>query len=82
MSVMLDAERLPRHVAVIMDGNGRWARRRGLDRVAGHRRGAPGRIIYLACLGEEQPDEETLCRRRLRRVVRVGLDQPLRPDAG
>jgi len=29
----------PRHVAVIMDGNGRWARRRGLPRAAGHRRG-------------------------------------------
>jgi undecaprenyl diphosphate synthase len=28
---------LPRHVAIIMDGNGRWARRRGLPRVAGHR---------------------------------------------
>jgi undecaprenyl diphosphate synthase len=30
---------IPRHVAVIMDGNGRWARRRGLPRVAGHRAG-------------------------------------------
>ena len=29
----------PRHVAVIMDGNGRWARRHGLPRIAGHRRG-------------------------------------------
>ncbi|MBX2867482.1 MAG: isoprenyl transferase [Acidiferrobacterales bacterium] len=29
----------PRHIAVIMDGNGRWARQRGLPRVAGHRRG-------------------------------------------
>lgn len=33
------AERRPRHVAVIMDGNGRWARRRGLPRIEGHRRG-------------------------------------------
>lgn len=32
-------ERRPRHVAVIMDGNGRWARRRGLPRIEGHRRG-------------------------------------------
>ncbi|MGQ7791913.1 isoprenyl transferase [Faunimonas sp. B44] len=32
-------ERLPRHVAIIMDGNGRWARARGLPRVEGHRRG-------------------------------------------
>ncbi|HEV2762131.1 MAG TPA: isoprenyl transferase [Pyrinomonadaceae bacterium] len=32
-------ERLPRHVAVIMDGNGRWAAQRGMPRVAGHRAG-------------------------------------------
>ena len=31
---------LPRHVAIIMDGNGRWAQARGLPRIAGHRRGA------------------------------------------
>ncbi len=36
----LDPERVPRHVAVIMDGNGRWAARRGLPRIAGHRAGA------------------------------------------
>jgi len=35
----LDPTRLPRHVAVIMDGNGRWAQRRGLSRIEGHRRG-------------------------------------------
>jgi undecaprenyl diphosphate synthase len=35
----IDLERLPRHVAVIMDGNGRWARERLLPRVAGHRAG-------------------------------------------
>ena len=35
----LDPARLPRHVAIIMDGNGRWARRRHLPRVAGHRAG-------------------------------------------
>ena len=32
--------RVPRHVAIIMDGNGRWAEQRGLPRVAGHRAGA------------------------------------------
>ncbi len=38
---ILDGERgLPRHVAIIMDGNGRWAVKRGLPRLAGHRRGA------------------------------------------
>jgi len=32
--------RLPQHVAIIMDGNGRWAKRRGLPRLAGHKQGA------------------------------------------
>ena len=32
-------ERLPRHVAIIMDGNGRWAKREGLARIFGHRKG-------------------------------------------
>ena len=35
----IDFTRLPRHVAIIMDGNGRWARRRRLPRVSGHRAG-------------------------------------------
>ena len=35
----LDLQRLPQHVAIIMDGNGRWAQRRHLPRVAGHRAG-------------------------------------------
>ena len=35
----IDGSRLPRHIAVIMDGNGRWAQRRHLPRVAGHRAG-------------------------------------------
>ena len=32
-------QRLPRHVAIVMDGNGRWAQKRFLPRVAGHRQG-------------------------------------------
>jgi undecaprenyl diphosphate synthase len=36
---VLDHDRLPRHVAIIMDGNGRWAQRRGLTRIEGHKRG-------------------------------------------
>lgn len=36
----VDSLRLPRHIAVIMDGNGRWAARRGLPRTAGHKAGA------------------------------------------
>jgi len=35
----IDVERLPRHVAIIMDGNGRWAKQRGLPRIMGHRAG-------------------------------------------
>jgi undecaprenyl diphosphate synthase len=35
----LDANAIPRHIAIIMDGNGRWAKRRGLPRIEGHRRG-------------------------------------------
>lgn len=35
----LEKDRLPRHVAIIMDGNGRWAQRRSLGRVEGHKRG-------------------------------------------
>ena len=38
--VQVDFTRLPRHVAIIMDGNGRWAKRRGLPRTAGHAAGA------------------------------------------
>src|SRR3990172_7834092 len=34
-----EARRVPRHLAIIMDGNGRWAKRRLLPRVAGHKRG-------------------------------------------
>ena len=41
---------VPRHVAIIMDGNGRWARRRRLPRLAGHRRGVEAvRATVRAC---------------------------------
>jgi undecaprenyl diphosphate synthase len=47
----LDPTRLPRHIAMIMDGNGRWARERGLERVEGHVRGAETvrRIVEECC---------------------------------
>src|SRR5450759_2703329 len=35
----IDNNKLPSHVAIIMDGNGRWARQRGLDRICGHEQG-------------------------------------------
>lgn len=42
-------ERLPRHVAVIMDGNGRWAKRRGMPRIMGHRQGVEVLKDLLRC---------------------------------
>lgn len=36
----IDTGRIPRHIAIIMDGNGRWATSQGFDRIAGHRQGA------------------------------------------
>jgi len=43
-------ERLPRHVAIIMDGNGRWAKIRSLPRIEGHRKGADSvRSVVRAC---------------------------------
>lgn len=42
--------KIPRHIAIIMDGNGRWAKERGLPRAEGHRRGAESlREIVKAC---------------------------------
>ncbi len=46
----IDPARVPRHLAVIMDGNGRWARRKGLPRLVGHVKGADtARRIIRAC---------------------------------
>jgi undecaprenyl diphosphate synthase len=47
----LDRSRIPHHVAIIMDGNGRWAERQGLSRVEGHRAGreALRRVLRGAC---------------------------------
>jgi undecaprenyl diphosphate synthase len=46
----IEARRLPRHVAIIMDGNGRWAQRRHLPRIAGHRAGVQSaRTVIETC---------------------------------
>ncbi|WP_227766620.1 isoprenyl transferase [Zhaonella formicivorans] len=46
----LESNKLPRHIAIIMDGNGRWAQKRGLPRAAGHRAGVESlREIVEAC---------------------------------
>jgi undecaprenyl diphosphate synthase len=46
----LDRKRLPIHIAIIMDGNGRWAQKNNMGRIAGHRAGAESvRVIVEAC---------------------------------
>ncbi|HEY9815166.1 MAG TPA: isoprenyl transferase [Candidatus Obscuribacterales bacterium] len=45
----LNPDRLPQHIAVIMDGNGRWAKHRGLPRIMGHRRGVDTLKDMLRC---------------------------------
>ena len=43
-------QKIPAHIAIIMDGNGRWAKKRGLPRTAGHKKGAETiRKIAIAC---------------------------------
>ncbi len=55
-----EARRVPRHVAIIMDGNGRWAKQRYLPRVAGHQRGMEAvRNVVRAC-GERGVEYLTL----------------------
>src|SRR6202011_5527484 len=54
MSAIASPRPVPRHIAIIMDGNGRWAKARGLPRIAGHRRGAEAArrtVIAAAELG-------------------------------
>ena len=55
----LRSDRMPRHVAIIMDGNGRWAQSRGLPRVEGHRAGVAAvagivQFVLLAYSPSEQ----------------------------
>ena len=47
----IPADRIPRHIAVIMDGNGRWAKKRGMPRLFGHRAGMESlRAVIKACV--------------------------------
>ena len=46
----IDKEKLPRHIAIIMDGNGRWAKKKSLNRISGHIKGVDAvREIVTAC---------------------------------
>lgn len=48
--VNIDKNRLPRHIAIIMDGNGRWAKQHAMGRIRGHRKGAQAvRTTVTAC---------------------------------
>ena len=50
LATSVDPNKIPRHVAVIMDGNGRWAQKRGLPRAAGHKAGiVPARTTIETC---------------------------------
>ena len=44
----IPAEFIPRHVAIVMDGNGRWANQRGLPRIEGHKAGEPALLDVVA----------------------------------
>ena len=52
--------KIPRHVAVIMDGNGRWAGERGLPRLAGHRAGTENIRRVIECFAEHRVEYLTL----------------------
>ena len=52
MSTVEGSRPAPRHIAIIMDGNGRWAKARGLPRIAGHRRGADAVRRTLEAAGD------------------------------
>jgi undecaprenyl diphosphate synthase len=49
LPAILDANKIPQHVAAIMDGNGRWAKQQGLPRIAGHQQGAKTVKSLLRC---------------------------------
>lgn len=48
--IRIDTDNLPRHIAIIMDGNGRWAQQHAIGRIRGHRKGAQAvRTVVRAC---------------------------------
>ena len=46
-----NTDSIPQHIAIIMDGNGRWARNRFMPRVAGHRQGVETVRVVSCCIG-------------------------------
>jgi undecaprenyl diphosphate synthase len=59
-NLVLDPERIPRHVAIIMDGNGRWAKQRNLPRIMGHRAGTESLKNIVKTAGELKLEVLTL----------------------
>ncbi len=60
MQMVKDKRSLPRHVAIIMDGNGRWARQNGRPRTAGHRAGVKATRAVVECCADRGIDILTL----------------------
>ena len=79
--VQVDFDRLPRHIAIIMDGNGRWAQKRRLPRTAGHAAGAENfrtiatywvKMEFFGDLSPLPQELQDLCRRT--REISKGYD--------
>ena len=68
----IPAELVPEHVAIVMDGNGRWANQRGLPRVEGHKAGEPALLDVVA--GRLAPTSGTVNRPRSLRIGHLGQD--------
>jgi undecaprenyl diphosphate synthase len=49
---LINTQRLPAHIAIIMDGNGRWARQRGMERNIGHEQGVNAVRDIIECAAE------------------------------
>ena len=56
----MPAKLIPQHIAVVMDGNGRWAQKRFLPRVAGHRQGVEAVRTLIRCAGERGVESLTV----------------------
>ena len=56
----MPARSIPHHIAVVMDGNGRWAQKRFLPRVAGHRQGVEAVRTLIRCAGEQGVESLTV----------------------
>lgn len=64
-------QKIPQHVAIIMDGNGRWAESRGLPRIEGHKAGVESvKAMIRCCMTKKFPVSVYLLS-----ALKIGLDQ-------